>query len=290
MNKKTYYYSVARHVFSVNRPLDPAYAPFRTVAKSQTVFDIKIKMERFHGKLSREILHQRENEVEISVGTHKSKLYFEFRLMGKRASVLLTDIKYRKATLLVQDYPKYSIDSGLMVMYALSTATRSTLLFHSSVVMEDDGYAYMFLGKSGTGKSTHSQLWIDTIKGIFLLNDDNPVVRAYPGGVIYVYGSPWSGKTPCYKNDYSALGGIVMLGQAKVNRIERLCQEEAYADIITSVSGTRWDSRIKSGQHKTTQQLVHYIPLYHLWCRPDKEAAKVCHDGVCIARKVSQGG
>ena len=285
MNNKTYYYSVARHIFSVNRPLDPAYEPFKTVVKGPTIFDVKIKMEHFHGKLGREILHQRENEVEISVGIHKNKFYFEFRLMGKRAAVLLTDIKYRQATLIVQEYPKYSIDSGLMVMYALSTATRSTLLFHSSVVMEN-GFAYMFLGKSGTGKSTHSKLWIDTIKGVALLNDDNPVVRAYPGGVIYVYGSPWSGKTPCYKNDYSALGGIVMLGQSKENRIIRINDEEAYTDIIMSVSGTRWDGRIQSGQHKTTRQLIHYIPLYHLWCRPDRDAARICHNEICVPRAI----
>lgn len=283
---KKEYYSVANHVFSVNRKLDSAYEPFRTASPAPTVFDIKIKLEKFKGELGREIIHQRENDVEISVGTHKNKLYYEFRLMRKRAAVLLTDIKYRKGTLIIDEYPKYAIDSALMVMYALSTATKSTLLFHSSVVMEN-GYGYMFLGKSGTGKSTHSQLWLDTIQGVALLNDDNPVVRTYPGGISYVYGSPWSGKTPCYKNDYSALGGIVMLGQAKKNKITRIDEEEAYTDIIMSVSGTRWDSRVKTGQHKTAMQLLHYVPLYHLDCRADREAAIICHNEVNIIRAIS---
>ena len=170
--KKRQYYRVGEHLFSVSKTLDPSYEPFHTGA-GRSIFDVKIKMDRYHGKLKNPIIRQVEDDVEI--------------------------------------FPKFSIDSGLMVMYALSTANKSTLLFHSSVVMEK-GYAYMFLGKSGTGKSTHSQQWLEAIKGAMLLNDDNPVVRAYPGGRIYVYGSPWSGKTHCYKNDYGTLGGIVMLG------------------------------------------------------------------------------
>ena len=276
---KKEYYSVANHVFSVNRKLDSAYEPFRTANPAPTVFDIKIKLEKFKGKYVYLNFCRSENYACI-------KDYYEFRLMRKRAAVLLTDIKYRKGTLIIDEYPKYAIDSALMVMYALSTATKSTLLFHSSVVMEN-GYGYMFLGKSGTGKSTHSQLWLDTIQGVALLNDDNPVVRTYPGGISYVYGSPWSGKTPCYKNDYSALGGIVMLVQAKKNKITRLDKEEAYTDIIMSVSGTRWDSRIKTGQHKTAMQLLHYVPLYHLDCRADREAAIICHNEVNIIRAIS---
>lgn len=290
MKESKEYYNVAGHVFTVNRELDPAYEPFH-IENGRPVFDVNIKMEKFKGKLSKAVITQKEHEVEIRVGTHNRKYYYEFRLFNKRAAVLLTDIMYHQATLIIEQYPKYAIDSALMVMYALSTANQATLLFHSSVVMQG-GYAYMFLGKSGTGKSTHSQMWIRTIKGSVLLNDDNPVVRTFSGGRTYVYGSPWSGKTPCYKNDYSPLGGVIMLGQSSENKIKSVFEDSdtAYKIIISSVSGTRWDERIRNGQHHTTMKLLHYVPLYYLWCRPDKEAAKVCHDGVCIARKVSQGG
>ena len=270
--KKRQYYRVGNHLFSVSQTLDPSYEPFRAKA-GHPIFDVKIKMEKYHGKLRNKILRQVEGDVEITAGRIGFKLYFEFRLFKRRVAVLLTDARYKWATLIVEEFPKFSIDSGLMVMYALSTATKSTLLFHSSVVMED-GYAYMFLGKSGTGKSTHSRLWLEAIKGAMLLNDDNPIVRTYPGGRIYVYGSPWSGKTHCYKNDYGTLGGIVMLGQAKVNKITVVDEEQAYRGIITSVSGTAWNGRIRHGQHQTAMKLLHYVPFYHLMCRPDHEAAK----------------
>ena len=278
--KKRQYYKVGNHLFSVSQTLDPSYEPFRAKA-GHPIFDVKIKMEKYHGKLKHKIIRQIEDDVEITAGRIGFKFYFEFRMFKRRVAVLLTDARYKWATLIVEEFPKFSIDSGLMVMYALSTATKSTLLFHSSVVMED-GYAYMFLGKSGTGKSTHSRLWLETIKGVMLLNDDNPIVRTYPGGRVYVYGSPWSGKTHCYKNDYGTLGGIVMLGQAKFNKIIMVDDEQAYQDIITSVSGTAWNGRIRNGQHQTAMKLLHYVPFYHLKCRPDHEAAKICYDGVKV--------
>ncbi|MBO6066250.1 MAG: transposase, partial [Lachnospiraceae bacterium] len=84
------------------------------------------------------------------------------------------------------------------------------LLMHASVTMHA-GKGYLFLGKSGTGKSTHSQLWINNIEGCELLNDDNPVLRVEDDGSVRVYGSPWSGKTPCYRNLDVPVGAIVDL-------------------------------------------------------------------------------
>ncbi len=80
----------------------------------------------------------------------------------------------------------------------------------------------MFLGPSGTGKSTHASLWLENVEGTELVNDDNPVVRILDDGSIKVYGSPWSGKTPCYLNVNYPLGGIVNLIQASHNKISRL--------------------------------------------------------------------
>ena len=159
-------------------------------------------------------------------------------------------------------------------MYALATSNLQTALFHSSVV-SCDGYAYMFLGKSGTGKSTHSGLWLKHISGTELVNDDNPVVR---DGV--VYGSPWSGKTPCYRNVSYPIGGIVMLSQAPYNKIRRLSGIEAYVDLAESVGGKIWDSRIAEGLHQAENKLASTVPMWHLECLPDEAAARLCYDTI----------
>jgi len=108
-----------------------------------------------------------------------------------------------------------------------------------------------------------------------LVNDDNPVVR---GGV--VYGSPWSGKTPCYRNVSVPIGGIVRLSQAPYNKIRRLSGIEAYVDLAESVGGKFWDSRIAEGLHQAENKLASTVPMWHLECLPDEAAARLCHDTI----------
>ena len=158
-----------------------------------------------------------------------------------------------------------------MVLYALATADRGTVLFHASVVSHDDK-GYMFLGPSGTGKSTHAALWVKHISGAELVNDDNPVVR---DGI--VYGSPWSGKTPCYRNVSYPLVAIVDLSQGPYNRLARLQGLAAYMPLAASISGMRWDKAVADGLHLTQNRLAETIPVWHLDCLPDREAALLCH-------------
>jgi len=165
-----------------------------------------------------------------------------------------------------------------MIIFALSTAMKSTLLFHSSVIIYQ-GKGYMFLGKSGTGKSTHSRLWLQNILGSRLLNDDNPVVRIFPEG-IKVFGSPWSGKTECYKNEEVPLGAIVLLSQAKYNKISELKGVMAYVALVPSVSGKRWDKVLADNLHASETALIEKTKIWHLECLPDKDAAIICKNTI----------
>ena len=169
---------------------------------------------------------------------------------------------------------KTVLNNSLMIMFTLATAGKGTLLFHAAVVSQE-GKGYLFLGISGTGKSTHAQLWLEHIEGTELVNDDNPVVR---DGV--VYGSPWSGKTPCYRNVSVPIGGIVMLSQAPYNKIRRLKGIEAYVAVVESIGSKVWDNRIAESQHQTENDLVSTIPMWHLECLPDEGAARLCHDTI----------
>ena len=150
---------------------------------------------------------------------------------------------------------------------------------HASVTMKD-GKVYLFLGKSGTGKSTHSQLWINNIEGCSLLNDDNPVLRVLENGEVRVYGSPWSGKTPCYRNLDVPVGAIVNLHQAPKNAIRRLSLPEAYAAVYVSFSGYRFIKEMANGLHATNAKIVGSVPIYSLECLPDADAAFLCYNTV----------
>lgn len=170
---------------------------------------------------------------------------------------------------------RYALDTALMLLYTFASSKYETLMMHASAV-EYDGRAYLFLGKSGTGKSTHSLLWQEHITGSKLLNDDNPVIRI-EDGTAYAYGTPWSGKSRCYLNRRVVLDGIVRLHQKPYNRITKLCGVRAYASLLPSCSGMKWDHAMSEALHSTISEVIESVSVYSLECRPDMEAAQLCH-------------
>ncbi|MBR3065943.1 MAG: (E)-4-hydroxy-3-methylbut-2-enyl-diphosphate synthase [Bacteroidales bacterium] len=200
--------------------------------------------------------------------------WFAFSLWGKLSGAMLARPGFDQATLAVATHPEFALSNALMVLYALRTASLQTALFHAAVIGHG-GRGYLFLGRSGTGKSTHARLWLKHIPGSELVNDDNPVVRVDADGIIRVYGSPWSGKTPCYKNMSLPVGGFLQLAQAPYNKIRRLRGIEAYAVLVPSISGKRWDRAIADGLHWTENALVSRVPVWYLDCLPDEAAARL---------------
>lgn len=166
----------------------------------------------------------------------------------------------------------FALNNAVMLLYTFTTAFHDTLLVHASLISYKGG-GYMFLGRSGTGKSTHARLWLENITGSELLNDDNPVIRVVDGEV-FVYGSPWSGKTPCYKNEYVPLRAVVRLSQAPFNRIAAQSPLHAYASLMPSCSCMRWDPASTEALHKTVEKVVMSVPGWHLECLPDTDAAR----------------
>ena len=281
-------YKVAGHVFTLESDLDideglQNYAPFAVPAGSDApaVFTLEIVAKAPQVEYTEEARQDEEGQQIICGRTAGNQSVFEFRLAHKLAGTLVCEEGYKRSSLYLTDFAqRFGINNALMVLYALATAPLGTALFHSAVV-EHDGYGYMFLGKSGTGKSTHSQLWLKYIDGTELVNDDNPVVRIIDGEA-RVYGSPWSGKTPCYRKVDYLIGGIVKLKQAPANSIRRMEAIEAYVALTMSISGMRWKKWMGDGLHETENQLTASVPVWHLSCLPDQNAAELCHSTIAI--------
>lgn len=168
----------------------------------------------------------------------------------------------------------FGLENSLMVIYTLCTASHETLLVHSSVV-ENNCKGYMFLGVSGQGKSTHSDMWVNHIPGSTLINDDNPVIRIAADGTPTVYGSPWSGKRPIYKNVHYPIGGFASIEQEKENRIHKESIPVAFGILLSSCSTMKFDKDIHIKICGTVSKVLERVPIHTLYCRPDKEAAEV---------------
>jgi len=184
----------------------------------------------------------------------------------------------------------FALNNAAMLLYAFSTASFATLEMHAAVIVRH-GMGQLFLGKSGTGKSTHARLWLQAFPSAWLLNDDNPILRLEDETVgengqsvfrpvVRVYGSPWSGKTPCYKNASAPVAAIVKLSQAPHNEMVTLRLPEAYAYMLSSASGLKIIPEMMDCLYDTISRMIQTIPLYHLDCLPNTAAAELCYSTI----------
>ncbi|MBQ8061925.1 MAG: hypothetical protein IJ205_08325 [Bacteroidales bacterium] len=277
-------YKVAGHVFTLKMEEDDKlwnalgnYEPFACEADSDPVFTLELvqKVET-EGKKELYISDPEDVEQRIDIYTMEDGYLFEMAPFGNVpvCGWLRVDSGFTTGSLMVEKDNRFCVNNALMLMYAFRTADLDTLEMHASVTVKD-GKGFLFLGKSGTGKSTHSSLWLKNIPGTHLLNDDNPIVRIVDGQV-RVYGSPWSGKTPCYRNEDYPAGAFVRINRAPYDAIHRMSIPEAFASISSSSSGLRAIRRIGDGLYSTLSSVVQTVPCYVLDCLPDDEAAIVC--------------
>lgn len=290
------FYQVAGHVFRLQLATNSFlwkklenYAPFSIEGQEETepVFTLQVTEEpTSYEPATNKCIGEFDCDaayLKLFETTDRGRMFFISQGSKGKAYHLYTTADYRSASLYFpadgnEALHVFAINNAMMLLYAFATATRNTLLIHASVIT-NAGKGYIFLGRSGTGKSTHSRLWLKYITGSSLLNDDNPVIRIMERKA-YVYGSPWSGKTPCYRNEEALLGGIVRLSQAPRNEISCLKGVMAYAAITPSVSAMRWERQMADGIHATLASLTACTDIYRLECRPDEEAARLCSDTV----------
>lgn len=163
---------------------------------------------------------------------------------------------------------------GVWILFNLTALHRGAVAIHASAI-HYRGRGVLFLGESGTGKSTHTRLWRSCIPGTALLNDDSPIL-GIPDGTPRIWGSPWSGKLPCYRNESYPVAAIVRLVQAPENRIRRLAPVDAFGALLPSAPPAFLrDPRLQDAVCRLLGQVIEQVPLYRLECRPDTEAARL---------------
>ncbi len=93
--------------------------------------------------------------------------------------------------------------------------------FHCSAIsIENQGI--MFTAQSGTGKSTHRNLWLKKFGDkVTVINDDKPVIRKIDG-LYYIYGTPWMGKEGMGNNIRVPAKALCFLSRSQTNSIGKI--------------------------------------------------------------------
>ncbi len=287
MKTITRYYRIADHLLALSASpemLDELsnFAPFQTdETEGNVLLRLHVSDQPIPGTEGWEEVYIDSAEPDMPrIEIYRTDSEWLFRLAQTRDSELACAVRCKAdfsegEIFQLPYYVRFALDNASMLLYAFRTAPLYTLLFHASVTVRQ-GVGYLFLGRSGTGKSTHSQQWMKAFDDAWLLNDDNPIVRIWQDGSVRVYGSPWSGKTPCYKQADVPVGALVQLKQAPENKIERLRMVQAYPHILSSVSGMKLQPQIMDCLYASIARLLELIPVYHLECLPNEAAAQLC--------------
>lgn len=197
---------------------------------------------------------------------------------GRSCCLLQTDMEFRNCRCALKgtsNMRRFGLNSAIMLVFAFAACRFNTLLIHASLV-RNNGKGYAFIAKSGTGKSTQVSMWLRHIPGSDLMNDDNPIVRTTDKGT-FIYGSPWSGKTPCYRNVKAPLGAITRIERAKENSIEALSPTKAFASLLPSCSTMKWSKEVFDNVCNNITKVIETTGMYTLHCLPDKNSAVLCH-------------
>lgn len=307
----TYYYCVAQHLFAVECA-DKAllermsnYEPFRVEAQGEPIFALRIEQDGLlHEDLRSHYTHvftdnseedmprievYREviGDGQLAIGDKGWLMRVSQIAQSPICCELQSDKDFTQGVLhIAAEYQdvRFCIDNALMLMFAFRTAPLMTLEMHAAVVVKNEAKSeelgYLFLGHSGTGKSTHARQWLQAFPDAWLLNDDNPILRVMDNGDVYVFGSPWSGKTPCYIDAHARVGGIIKLSQAPFNELQPLTLPQAYAYILSSASGLKIDRQMADQLYDSIKHIITHVKCYHLNCLPNIYAAETCWNGV----------
>ena len=284
-------YTVAGHPFRLEyrlvsyRRAPVPLLPFKGMAKDVRNRYSPVRVEKdvthLRGKTPGQLIYRGDIQPYLWLYRNDANQTFGFSMTQREPDCLLSvSPSYREGELHIcaQDTSgqiAFALNSSLMLLYALNTASKGTLLVHAATV-EFEGKGYLFLGRSGTGKSTHARLWLEHVKGSSLLNDDSPILRVEDNGSVFVYGSPWSGKTACYKKCRAELGGVVRLSQAPLNRIRAMTPSRPTHPCFLLARAYRWERKMATGYSNSIERIIGRCGSYHLECLPDKAAARLC--------------
>lgn len=190
----------------------------------------------------------------------------------------------KSATLYI-DYPQGLWDS--MIFDALNLPAlllkNDTLMLHSSCI-EYNGEAILFTAPKQTGKSTQAELW-RKYKGATVVNGDRMAIRL-ENGRLTAYGTPYRGSSRISLNTSLPVRAIVLLSQAKENKINKLNGASAFVAVLQGITADMEMPETAEKVSSLVSEIVQNTDLYSLACVPDETAVEKLNKEIFIEEEI----
>jgi hypothetical protein len=160
-------------------------------------------------------------------------------------------------------------------LYPMSEILVSRLLsqhdavdLHASTAVLD-GKAYVFMGHSGAGKTTISEIALRA--GATVLSDDRTIVGVRDGQVI-AWGTPWHGTGRRSSSRTAPVAGIFLLMQSQEERVVPVTPARAFKEMFVRLIHQRLTTAEVDAALRTTEAIAAAGPMWELHFRPIPEA------------------
>ena len=149
---------------------------------------------------------------------------------------------------------------------------RGMYAIHSASICYRDK-AWLFSAVSGTGKSTHTNMWERLYKTAVINGDLN--LLAFERGKPVIHGIPWCGTSEIFSRETLPLGGIVMLKQAQIDFIEELTPDKKALFIMQRFISPMWKVEQLKDSVRFADELSRKIHTCRLYCTKNDSAAEL---------------
>lgn len=277
---KNLFFNIADIQFHMKVPkkiLGKEYESFYTNTGIDPIINILVKPQFFIRDPRGKLIHDRELEWYINLNND----YCHCLVMrDEKTSRLAAKMKANRewTDIIISYNPKYPNIDFVIHILLVEIVFRNRILFHNGLVVHASAVCYkdycvVFTAPSGTGKTTHAQLW-EKYLGAVVINDDHPAIKLINNKPV-VYGTPWAGSTYKYKNTHAPLKAIVILEKAPFNSIRKLNSDEIINHLLPRCFLPYYDKELMKKAMDLFESMISKVPVYLLKCRPDQEAVNV---------------
>lgn len=158
---------------------------------------------------------------------------------------------------------------AVRVLFFYFALQQDVVALHSASILYRDKL-WLFSAPSGTGKSTHAELW-KSLFDVPIINGDINLITLKQG-MPMVCGNPWHGTSGIYDTSAYPLGGILLLKQGNEDNIRELSKDQQELYTLHRCISPTWSNALHSKNHELIKRIVPNIFIAELHCTPGPTA------------------
>ncbi len=163
----------------------------------------------------------------------------------------------------VNDYDAQHLFHIIRLLFLYAAQKQNGYVLHSASILYREK-AWLFSGRSGMGKSTHTNLWQQLYQTPVLNGDLN--MLALSDGIPVIYGIPWCGTSGISHTETYPLGGILLLERGSRDLCMDLSADQKILRTSQRLISPTWDASMLQSGLDFLSALAAAIPIGLLKC------------------------